>query len=514
MKKNIFLLILVMCSVVLLTSCQECSASPRQTTVSDGEDSFYAVNIQTDSPYEVDATKVKEGEHCILYLEDDNKDLISEEKIDLIVNTFDNTIYHIVRENYGEESDIDGNGKIVLFGLDIVDGGSTDTGFVAGYFTSYDLMDEPFSNKKDMVYLDIIEGLSSGDIENLFATIAHEFAHLISFNERTLKREFGPLEVWLEEGIAQGAEHLYKKNWLTNAALGFSHSLDILQGTRFLAWGEDTRNSGSYSSLVNNYNAVYLFTQWLRTLTDNSFQHGMYSYIITNSYSNYQVIEEIAQKYSSKHYNSSTSWEEIFRDWNISCYMNSFINSSGLKYRYYDSLLSSSLRTLKFTPPQFWHNNSLPTLYPGEAVMISTLGIDGAFPALSPNTISRQRIRHAGIIINEEVTNVLKSTSSSPAFTFIGTPSGSFSGSEDIVLQGTGNSFTHTNRLLLAYNPYPSHDLSKSERLLLNVSAPSKSSDDAILDDTDDEDEKRGIFSKVSSHRKLYPACALHCSLH
>jgi len=61
---------------------------------------------------------------------------------------------------------------------DIQDGLSS--GFVGGFFSSWDQTDQPGSNKMNILYIDANEGLNQGS-KAVLSTLAHEFQHLIHY---------------------------------------------------------------------------------------------------------------------------------------------------------------------------------------------------------------------------------------------------------------------------------------------------------------------------------------------
>ena len=503
MKKITILASLIFCCIFLISCSNFFSGTnePTTTTTTTTEEPsfFFAVDIERNRPYAVEVVKVRTGQHCILYLEKENINLVTEENMNKIINNFDNVIYPTVRKYYGEESDVDQNNKIILFGLDIRDGRSASSSYIGGYFTPYDLVNALYSNLKDMVYLDIVEGLQGRNTPQLFSTIAHEFAHLVSYNERTLKRNLPPLEVWLEEGIAQGAEHLYQSNWLTDSFLEFANSIDIIGGKRFLAWGADTKNFGEPSTLVDNYNSAYLFIQWLRTFTTDSLQHHLYHQIITNSYSDYRAIENVARQYST-HFSPDSTWDDILRDWNISCFVNSFTTEP--LYRYYDKLLPESSRAIRFQLPQIWHETSpLPDLYPGEAAVIATFNSSPPYNVLNPVNIVKQNIKHAGIIVNNEVSGTIFRRNNLK-FTKINTVNISIN--QQKVIKQVNSLFRHTNRFLMAYHTGTGTNDQK-ERISFNI----EENNILLTEEQELNSIPININSKVST-RELFPACALY----
>jgi hypothetical protein len=135
---------------------------------------------------------------------------------------FDTLGYALDVQNFGAETDIDGNGKVaILFtpGVNVIPG--PPGGFVAGLFASRDLA--PLgtcsaSNVGEMFYMPVPDPnntinsnyankafLASGNL----AVLVHEFQHLINAGRRIYVNNAASFEeVWLNEGLSHIAEEL------------------------------------------------------------------------------------------------------------------------------------------------------------------------------------------------------------------------------------------------------------------------------------------------------------------
>ena len=136
---------------------------------------------------------------------------------------FDDHLYHIDTTAFGRESDIDGNGVVLVLLTPRVNALSphcSETGSVIiGYFFGADLLpssgDNPGSNEAEIFYgltpdptnLDCEVPLAFAR-EQLPSAFIHEFQHMISFNQHVLVRRGRAEETWLNEGLSHFAEEL------------------------------------------------------------------------------------------------------------------------------------------------------------------------------------------------------------------------------------------------------------------------------------------------------------------
>lgn len=202
-------------------------------TVNDG--TFYATNLTNGAAYAVTADIVYNGTRCKVY-KDRNDTGMNANAAAAMGQEFDNNIYGLMVNTFGTASDVDGDGKITILVLDIKDGGS-DTSYVAGYFDPVNEFDSAtsaetrYSNERDMLYMDSNPG---ADYPSAFKeTMAHEFQHLISFNQKVFVQgsETG-FDAWIDEGLSSAAERIYTGSQITDKIDYFNtgYSSDIAKG--------------------------------------------------------------------------------------------------------------------------------------------------------------------------------------------------------------------------------------------------------------------------------------------
>ncbi|MDR2419062.1 MAG: DUF2268 domain-containing putative Zn-dependent protease [Treponema sp.] len=292
--------------------------------------SFYAVNIVTNKFYSINAEKLAEGEHCIVYA--DEKENVSHEAAEAIVREYEANIYTQITDAFGMFEDVDDNGKVILLLLDIIDG-YTQSSYVAGFFQAYHLFKKStypyhYSNEADMLFLDT--NPQQVGSESFYSTIAHELQHLINFSQ-TAFNDGGMEDTWIDEGLATAAEYVYNGHQKTR--INFFNQdpyRSIKNGNNFFVWdggwesgdGGWESGDGAVYDPVANYATAYLFFQWLRIHAHNGI--GIYKDIIGSSYRDYRAVTEAA---GSRIDNSLGDWETLLRTWMLA---NAYNQVSGL----------------------------------------------------------------------------------------------------------------------------------------------------------------------------------------
>src|SRR5688572_6561037 len=195
---------------------------------------------------EVTARLRYKGDHTLLYVETraEGPD-IPDGLIEEIGDRFDDQTYDVDRAAFGEETDIDGNGRIVVLMTTTVNALNTQAsveagGVLSGFFFGIDLLFHPtlnpFSNDAEIFYSLVPDpGKQFGAAEIggdevagfLDGVLAHEFQHMINAGQRL--ENGAPFEVvWLDEGLAHYAETL---NGVT-----FEGSTDLQNSLRSALW--------------------------------------------------------------------------------------------------------------------------------------------------------------------------------------------------------------------------------------------------------------------------------------
>jgi hypothetical protein len=267
---------------------------------------FWAFNFVNDSYYLVSAIKAGEGNHCIVYIEQGQS--VDPAVINSIMNQFDNTIYPDETSTFGSEPNpgIDGNSKIFILLLDIEDGYSSNPylGYVAGYFDPMNEDDtsvSPYSNQKEIFFMDINPGVP-GD-STFIRTLAHEFQHMISWNEKT--NILGVLEdTWLDEAMSE----------IAPVVCGYGPDYEEVYSYELIPWDSLI----GWDSQSYDYATAYMWAQYMKdrvTNTDAS-GHGVFWNI---DHTSSVGINAVNSALSTVGYGKD--FTDVFRDWSIANYL-------------------------------------------------------------------------------------------------------------------------------------------------------------------------------------------------
>jgi len=156
-----------------------------------------------DKIWHVDTTCRLVSDHAYFFVDNNNTAALAPFLADYGA-AFD-ALYHVNHAKFGVENDVDNNGKVIV----VFSGVITDS--LLGYFWSvdkfaYDVSLNPYSNQGDIIYLtaDASFQLDRGDY--IPATLAHEFQHMIYFDEHYRHGASSSL-AWLNEALSQAAEY-------------------------------------------------------------------------------------------------------------------------------------------------------------------------------------------------------------------------------------------------------------------------------------------------------------------
>lgn len=162
------------------------------------------------------------GSHVLLYLDERASGSFTASELTALGRQFDEVLYPIDREAFGPESDVDGNGRIIVVLSPAVNAlvradECASFGYVTGYFFGFDLASTaPGSNRGEVFYAMTPDpggvhscAHSAADVARVLpATFVHELQHMISFARRVLEADGAPEVAWLNEGLSHLAEEL------------------------------------------------------------------------------------------------------------------------------------------------------------------------------------------------------------------------------------------------------------------------------------------------------------------
>jgi len=210
-----------------------------------------------------------EGAHTLLYVDERTPlQILSDAEAEEIGQAFDASIYGIDRNAFGNESDINGDGKVAILMTEEVNNLPEDPGsIILGFFMPNDLIPDyvnpGVTNGMEIFYTMVPDQAIGGvdwkerSIASIKSTLAHEFQHMIMFNYRVLLYGNGFLgnymeELWMNEALSHIAEDLngYDRDNIARSNL----FLDNTGNTKLTFLDDDG---------LENRGAVYLFLRYL-----------------------------------------------------------------------------------------------------------------------------------------------------------------------------------------------------------------------------------------------------------
>jgi hypothetical protein len=205
------------------------------TTVSPGDQrTFMVLQSLTKAGYaSVTATAMTVGQRVAIYV--DNAAPaggLSQSDLDGMRDAFDQRLYPADTEAFGHESDIDGNGIVLVLMTGVVNhlvtaAQCTSTGYVAGFFFGADI--DPATayvvNNGEVFYTMVADPTGSLSCPHSIAqvqrvvpgTLVHEFQHMISYNHHVLQQPPAARKaevLWLNEALSHYAEELGGRTYL------------------------------------------------------------------------------------------------------------------------------------------------------------------------------------------------------------------------------------------------------------------------------------------------------------
>jgi len=252
----------------------------------------------------------------------------------------DQTLYGIDIRTFGQPSDIDANGRVIVLMSPYVNAISpasecASQGFVAGFFFGPDLIPSvPHSNAAEIYYSLAPDpnGTFScphtvGEVEQLTgATFLHEMLHMINFNQKVLVHHDNDTEVeFLDEGMAKIAEEFgaryYEQRYppptgRTNPAQLFPDSAEgFITGDLFNSYdylanpGASTATLSTGASTLPDAGAEWLFLRWLGDQTDST----IYARIVQSALTGMPNLEAAA----------GASFPQLFGEFSMALYTDS-----------------------------------------------------------------------------------------------------------------------------------------------------------------------------------------------
>ncbi|EOQ87097.1 peptidase MA family protein [Leptospira yanagawae serovar Saopaulo str. Sao Paulo = ATCC 700523] len=224
---------------------------------------LWARDLTTQTSVCVPVQLLYDGNNVQVYKEvslSTNYDLVNFGKV------FDTNTYSKLIATFGTPSDRDGDGKIKILVMDIRDGATANSPYVAGYYDPVNYFSDNFlsrirSNFAEVLYLDGKEliAANNSDPTAFTSTAAHEFQHLLRFPRMY---EVGQTdELWINEGTSEVASDIAgfgpQTSRLDCYAGRESRCSDGINGVSLLDW------NNSSSEVLKQYAFAYVFLKYL-----------------------------------------------------------------------------------------------------------------------------------------------------------------------------------------------------------------------------------------------------------
>lgn len=236
-------------------------------------------------------------------------------KLKELADNFDGLIYPKMRETFGTEPDIDGDPKIYIMLDDIRDG----SGSFRGYFwagNQFPRTSQAMSNEKELLNIDMFPSFALATSETL-GTVAHEFVHMIIFNEGywVENGQLYGMERWLEEALTQYGQYLFNGKYTSNLDEFIKFPDTILVENRISdVW--------LGPSPFANYGASFLWMFYLVEKYGGSNTSNFLRNIIRNREGGMKAIDAVLTPFG-------TNSVSVFSDWVIANYLNKTRKNDG-----------------------------------------------------------------------------------------------------------------------------------------------------------------------------------------
>ena len=261
MKKLLFLICLF--SLSLYSCAIRNSLAPKREDL-DAERTFIAQRINNGASagyFDIPTKLVKTTDHLAIYLQTTYSQGMSAYGLNKMAQEFD-YYYDDMTNIYGEHSDIDGNGKIIIVLVDInVKKSGSQT---LGYFNPSDMYG---GNKGEVLYMDLSNANYS--IDKSIGTLIHEFQHLINYSY-VVSGKRKELSSWLNESLSESTSILFNKTTAESRMREFTN----INYYCFYTWDipinvSNYNGSNRFSNGLVNYPSSSVFMHWLYNKNGN-----------------------------------------------------------------------------------------------------------------------------------------------------------------------------------------------------------------------------------------------------
>ena len=239
-----FLLLISFICIIFFNSCGYNSYDATSS-----RNNFYVMRMKEGTSQYIDTVNVNligETEHLLIYGEKGYN--VNYNYVSYVAKKFEDC-YNSLINIYGNHTDVDKNGKIIIMLIKINDN-IYDGSVVMGYFLPSDLIYGDFNNA-EILYMDI--NLLNASPQLIAGTVLHEFQHLINFNVNYIQKG-KDMSLWLNESLSESTSILFDSYMTRNRIEEFNN----LNYYCFYTW-----DLPFYPNMFVNYPSASVFMNWL-----------------------------------------------------------------------------------------------------------------------------------------------------------------------------------------------------------------------------------------------------------
>lgn len=249
----------------------------------DGSGGMVTKDLATTKVYGTASSK------CLIFLDDA---VATTYDWNAVGKNFDEVVYPKMSNAFGDPTDIDGNGKVVILYYDM---GEKEIG-TYGYFMSGDLSLGSGGNEMEVFYMNIKFQIQTGSSATadpldpeMIRTLSHEFQHLINYGQRVMIKKITRMDSWMDEGLAESAEQLVGGTPGTSRinTIKEDGSDKIKNGAPMCVWMNDGES----------YALAYTFMQYCKNHAKD--KEAMFKLLIGDTNGDYRAVEKIMNEQNS-----------------------------------------------------------------------------------------------------------------------------------------------------------------------------------------------------------------------
>jgi hypothetical protein len=361
-------------------------------------------NLVTNRYDTVKAKMLVEKDNCIIYAETNSngESTVTQEQAEALASEYEENIHSQITGAFGAITHMTDTNKVTFLLVDIKDGYNSETGggYVAGFFSSTDMLTHPASNKRDMLYIDTDPGLKQMSV--LYATVAHELQHLINYSNTTFVNGGIEVDLWINEGLSTAAEYVYGGDPSDRVRI---FNLDpyktIQRGNNFFIWNGYWEQKDQSQDVLADYSTAYLFFQWLRLHASND--KNIYLDIISNAaagITDYQAVTKaVRERIPAMGLASDTDWATLQKNWLLANWIQSETGILGYKNKISEITRGKATELTRHGFQDSEKNYT--SLWAGEGIFTEIASSTYTLP----DEDSGEHIRYVGISESGEITD-------------------------------------------------------------------------------------------------------------